>query len=154
MPFSLVLPDGYEYVLLTGVASTFLTLWQGTLVGIQRRKAGINYPQLYAEKAEMTTNKEAMTFNNLQRAHQNTLESYSQTMLSLLIAGTRYPRFAATIGGIYIFGRILFTRGYRQGPDKRNIQGGFLAPLCNFTLILTAARTVIGLVRENGGFKL
>jgi len=152
MVITLVLPDRFEYVAVAGLASVFLTLWQGNLVYKQRKVAGIRYPQMYAEKEEMTSNSEAYVFNNLQRAHQNTLESYPQFLFCMLATGLKYPTYAATAGGVWVLGRILFTLGYRIDPEKRLTRGGFLVLVGATANNLGATWTVFEIVRERLGF--
>jgi hypothetical protein len=44
----------------------------------------VKYPNMYANKAE---NKDADAFNNVQRAHQNTLENIPHFLMFLLLGG-------------------------------------------------------------------
>jgi len=133
MTLTLVLPENYEFVALAGVASAFLTFWQGSQVGRARRKAGVKYPQMYAEKAEMAASKDAVVFNNLQRAHQNTLEIYPQFLMTLFLTGLKYPTLAAAAGASWVVGRVFFTFNYRQAAEKRNKGLGFFAPFSGYS---------------------
>jgi len=142
MSLTLVLPERYQYVALAGAATVFLTTWQTILVGGARRKAGIKYPQTSAEKAEMEANKDALTFNNIQRAHQNTLEQYPQLLLSMFITGLKYPTFAAATGAAWIIGRVFYTLNYRKSADKRYSALGRLALWPSLILHLSSAWTV------------
>jgi len=144
MSLPIVLPARYAFVTLVGVASSFLTTWQGGMVGRQRKMAGIKYPQVYAEKAEVEANKEAAIFNNLQRAHQHTMETYPQFMICMFVTGLKYPLFAASLGGAWFFGRIAFTNNYRGGADQRNKGIGGLSLLSLYTIMFGAAWTVLG----------
>lgn len=54
----------------------------------------------------------AEQFNCAQRAHTNFLENASQTMLFTLVAGLKYPEYAAGIGALWVFFRALFLYGY------------------------------------------
>lgn len=70
-PLSITVPAGYGYVALAATSALWVTVWQGGyLVGQARKRSGIKYPQMYAEKAEAAANKEAHRFNCTQRAHQ------------------------------------------------------------------------------------
>lgn len=49
------------------LSSAFLVAGQITIVGLRRKAAGIKYPQLYAEKAEVDKSIHALRFNCAQR---------------------------------------------------------------------------------------
>ncbi|KAI9454166.1 hypothetical protein BJY52DRAFT_1123030, partial [Lactarius psammicola] len=92
---------------------------QTSVVIRARDKAGIRYPQLYAEKAEQEASKDAKIFNCAQRAHQNTLENVPGIVLSTLISAIHYPTYAAIGCGIWSFSRVFFTLGYSTGEPRR-----------------------------------
>ena len=83
-----------------------------------RKKYGVKYPNLYAPPGHK--NEEA--FNCAQRAHQNTVEGMAMFLVELVIVGLFYPLFAASCGGLWSVGRILYGYGYaKNGPDGRLI---------------------------------
>jgi glutathione S-transferase len=93
---------------------------QYLVVGVMqaRKKYGIKYPNLYAPPGHK--NEEA--FNCAQRAHQNTVESMPLFLVELVLVGLFYPLFAASCGGLWSVGRILYGYGYKtKGPDGRLI---------------------------------
>ena len=93
---------------------------QYLVVGVMqaRKKYGIKYPNLYAPPGHK--NEEA--FNCAQRAHQNTVESMPLFLVELVLVGLFYPLFAASCGGLWSVGRILYGYGYaKNGPDGRLI---------------------------------
>ena len=107
-----VLPYGYGYVVLTAVGSLFVNMWMAFNVGKARKQYSIKYPTMYSPDNDK--------FNCIQRAHQNTLESYPQFLLLLMIGGLQYPRFAAGAGVVALLGRIAYAKGYYTGdPEKR-----------------------------------
>lgn len=109
--FAESLPEGYGYVVLTGVASNFVNMWMAINVGRARKKYEVKYPIMYSDNEK---------FNCIQRAHQNTLENYPQFLLLLFVGGLQYPKISAGAGLLYLLGRIAFARGYYTGePDKR-----------------------------------
>ncbi|KIP06175.1 hypothetical protein PHLGIDRAFT_36079 [Phlebiopsis gigantea 11061_1 CR5-6] len=121
---SIVLPAEYGYTAAAVVSTFWVTLFQSLRVGRARKAAKIDYPQLYAEKAEAAASKEAHVFNCAQRAHQNTLEWLPQVIASTLIVGVKYPRFAAAVCATWSVARVLYTIGYTSGnPKKRNLLG-------------------------------
>jgi hypothetical protein len=56
----------------------------------------MQYPQMYATSTDCNGNtKDITTYNCIQRAHQNSLELYSQFVAMLLLAGIFRPVAAA-----------------------------------------------------------
>ncbi|KAF8507645.1 membrane-associated proteins in eicosanoid and glutathione metabolism [Hysterangium stoloniferum] len=123
MPLDLTVDERYAWVILAGVSTGGLTLWQVFNVSRHRAGAKIVYPQLYAEKAEAAASVEAHRFNCAQRAHQNTLENLPQTLFCLTFAGLKYPIAAASLGGLWVAGRVLYTLGYSTGDPKKRLRG-------------------------------
>ncbi|EGO29224.1 hypothetical protein SERLADRAFT_365244 [Serpula lacrymans var. lacrymans S7.9] len=146
---SIALPQGFGHVTTAIVSSTWLLVWQTILVGRFRRRAGIDYPQLYAETAEMKASKDATLFNCAQRAHANTLETLPVVLLSTLVASLKNPYYASYACGLWVFARILYTLGYTTGdPAKRNTRGGGLGSLAMLGLLVGATYTTFDLVRS------
>ncbi|KAF8578438.1 membrane-associated proteins in eicosanoid and glutathione metabolism [Ramaria rubella] len=145
MALVLALPEHYGWVLLAGVSTGWLTLWQSHLVGRHRRAAGISYPQAYAEKAEVKASKEALKFNCAQRAHQNTLETLPITLFFLLFSGLTYPTVAAILGALWVLGRVVYTIGYVTGDPAKRTYGffNFIGPL---GLLFIASWSVVKLL--------
>ena len=115
---SIDVPADYKWVLLALVGVFFAN--QYLVVGVMqaRKKYGIKYPNLYAPPGHK--NEEA--FNCAQRAHQNTVESMPLFLVELVLVGLFYPLFAASCGGLWSVGRILYGYGYKtKGPDGRLI---------------------------------
>ncbi|KAF9566117.1 hypothetical protein CPC08DRAFT_704196 [Agrocybe pediades] len=115
------LPAGFEYVGGGLLLTAFLILGQSFLVSKYRKRAGIPYPQLYAEKSEAEASKDAYLFNCAQRAHQNTLENINTVYLVTILSGIRYPIYAATSCVLWTLSRISYTRGYVQGDPKKRV---------------------------------
>ena len=93
---------------------------QYLVIGVMkaRKQYGIRYPALYAPPGHK--NEEA--FNCAQRAHQNTVEGMAMFLVELVIVGLFYPLFAASCGGLWSVGRILYGHGYaKNGPEGRLI---------------------------------
>ncbi len=65
-------------------------------------------------------------FNNVQRGHQNALETYTAYLAMSVIGGLKHP-IPVAIGGVFwIVGRVLFMEGYKAGPNNRYGKGGGL----------------------------
>jgi len=87
-----------------------------------RKEYKVEYPDLYAVKAE---NKYAKEFNCYQRAHQNTLEQQPIFIPLALIAAQRYPLIAAISGFIFVLSRFFFASGYYTFDPAKRYRGGF-----------------------------
>ncbi|KAF9448196.1 hypothetical protein P691DRAFT_669995, partial [Macrolepiota fuliginosa MF-IS2] len=109
----------YKYVIASLIPVAWLLLGQSLVVGRFRKRAGIAYPQLYAEKAEALASKDAHRFNCAQRAHQNTLELAPVIFITTLVSGINHPRSAAGACLLWVASRIAYTRGYVTGDPSR-----------------------------------
>jgi len=119
MSFTVTLPNNYEYVGAALVSTVWLLIAQGVIVSRYRKRAGIKYPQMYAEKAEAEASKDALKFNCAQRAHQNTLENIPLVLVSTIITGLQFPVYAAAGCAVWTLSRISYTRGYITGDPKK-----------------------------------
>ncbi|KAK0220399.1 hypothetical protein IW262DRAFT_1384307 [Armillaria fumosa] len=120
MPATITVPEGWAWVGAALLSTQLLLVGQTAIVGRRRGAAGIKYPQLYAEKAQEEASKEAKIFNCAQRAHQNTLENIPVMYTSTFLTAVYYPTIAAAALGIWVLGRIFYTRGYITG-DPANV---------------------------------
>ncbi|KAF8641250.1 hypothetical protein AX17_000884 [Amanita inopinata Kibby_2008] len=139
---TVIIPEGYQYVGAALLSTTWLLFYQVRIVSKLRRSSGIQYPQLYAEKAEAEASTEVMKFNCAQRAHQGTLENIPIIFTTTLIAGLKAPIFAASACVLWTLGRVTFTRGYVTGDPKK--RGTTLYKLSYFGLaglLLTSTYT-------------
>ncbi|KAG2052070.1 membrane-associated proteins in eicosanoid and glutathione metabolism [Suillus hirtellus] len=140
---TLVLPDGYQYIAASLLSAAWVIVWQIVRIGSARKAAGIPYPQLYAENAQLKENPAAVRYNCVQRCHQNTLEIIPLILISTLITGLKYPHFAAATSFFWVLTRIVYTIGYSTGvPEKRKAgnAGSFTAL---FGLLATATVTIV-----------
>ncbi|CAE6531317.1 unnamed protein product [Rhizoctonia solani] len=139
MPTTITLPDNYGYVALAAISTGFLTAFQTILVSKARKRSGVEYPRLYAEKEEQAKSIEALKFNCAQRAHQNTLEWLPHVLFFTTFLGLRRPVLAASLGALWSTSRVLYTIGYVSGdPKKRNTRGGVFGSVAYMGLLLSA----------------
>ncbi|CAE6443266.1 unnamed protein product [Rhizoctonia solani] len=139
MSTTITIPENYGYVALAAISTGFLTAFQTALVAKARKKSGIQYPRLYAEKEEQDKSIEALKFNCAQRAHQNTLEWLPHVLFFTTFLGLRRPVLAASLGGLWSASRVLYTIGYTTGdPKKRNTRGGIFGSVAYMGLLLGA----------------
>ncbi|EIN14017.1 membrane-associated proteins in eicosanoid and glutathione metabolism [Punctularia strigosozonata HHB-11173 SS5] len=144
MSNAIVLPEKFSYVAAAGLSTVYLCVWQTFRVGRARKASGIQYPQVYAEKAEAQASKAAQVFNCTQRAHQNTLEALPLALTMTLITGLKYPEVASGLCATWVFGRIFYTINYSKGDASK--RGSGLAALGSVSLLglLVASTWTVG----------
>ncbi|KAG6805879.1 hypothetical protein H0H92_013632 [Tricholoma furcatifolium] len=118
MSTTFTVPEGFHLVGASLLAPVFVLVGQSAIVGKWRKRSGIAYPQLYAEKAEAAASQDAFKFNCAQRAHQNTLENLPVIYTTTILTGLKYPCFAAAACFVWSVSRIFYTRGYLSEPKK------------------------------------
>ncbi|KIM49638.1 hypothetical protein M413DRAFT_113166 [Hebeloma cylindrosporum] len=145
MSSTITLPDGFQYVGASLLSTVFVLLGQNVLVGRYRKRAGVQYPQMYAEKAQMDASKDAHLFNCAQRAHQNTLENIPILYTLTLLSGVKYPIFAACATAAWSVSRISYTRGYITGDPKKRVTPLYmLGAISSIGLLATSTYIVSG----------
>ncbi|KAF8208383.1 hypothetical protein K438DRAFT_1813910 [Mycena galopus ATCC 62051] len=147
---TITVPQGTSYVAASMLSTVFLLTWQTIKVSGHRKRAGVEYPRLYAEQAEIAASSDAMKFNCVQRAHANTLENIPQIYLMTTLIAVKAPVVAASALGLWVFSRVAYTNGYSSGiPANRN---GFLTRItympAMLTLLLGSVYSVYTLVAE------
>ncbi|KAJ3331240.1 Microsomal glutathione S-transferase 3 [Blyttiomyces sp. JEL0837] len=143
MTITLTIPGEYGYVIATAAFSTLYVTYLGVNVGSYRRKAGINYPHMYASKEECEKDRNALLFNCAQRVHGNTLEWYPTFLTLLFTGGIQHPVVASIAGLAWIVGRHFYAKGYCTGdPKKRNGSGTGLGYLGIFTLLGLSVKAI------------
>lgn len=110
---ALQIPPGYDLVLLSSGISLALSSSLGFLIwGLYRKRAGIQYPFLYATEAQCRKNPAAFTFNCAQRCHANYVENLLPMVGSMLIAGLENPRQVSALGIVWIVARGVYSWAY------------------------------------------
>ncbi|TFK77302.1 membrane-associated proteins in eicosanoid and glutathione metabolism [Pluteus cervinus] len=147
---TITIPTGFGYVGAALLGNIFLLLGQTLMVGRFRDRAGIKYPQLYAEKAEAEQSKDAFLFNCAQRAHQNTLESLPIVLILTLLGGLQYPVVVAAASGAWTISRISYSRGYVTGDPIQRTRGlSKLAYVGQLALLGSSVLTVVNLIQAD-----
>jgi len=144
---TLNLPAGFSWVAASLFSIIPVLQYQTSLVVRARKRAGVHYPQMYAEKVEQEASMDARIFNCTQRAHQNTLENVPTIVLGTLISAIHYPIYAAVGCGIWSFSRIVFTRGYSSGDPRKRRNGSFGSIAAQSLMALLAGKVVFDLIR-------
>ncbi|KAH9065646.1 hypothetical protein EDB87DRAFT_864148 [Lactarius vividus] len=159
----------FHWVVASIFSIVLVVQWQMTLVVQAREKAGIQYPRLYAEKAEQEASLDAMIFNCVQSetwppffvvnhsddsdwtgAHQNTLENVPPMVLSTLVSAIHYPKLAAIGCGIWSFSRVFYTMGYSTGEPNERYPGFISSIYVQLLMSVLAGVVVFDLIRVGG----
>ncbi|KAJ3046037.1 Microsomal glutathione S-transferase 3 [Rhizophlyctis rosea] len=145
MVLTYTLTADHGYVLITAVSAVLITEFLGGAAGGQRKKAGVPYPYLYADKAEAEKDRKKMIYNCYQRAHQNTLEKLPLFYVLLTGASIEHPQLAALAGGVWVVSRLAYAKGYHTGePGKR--QYGAFGYFGLFALLGATLKTAYNLI--------
>merc|ERR1712151_701190 len=107
-------------------------------------KYGVEYPNLYAPHGH----KDADKFNCVQRAHQNTLESWSMVMVTMFATALVYPTGSAVSGLFWVLGRFVYGFGYALGNPNFRMPGGILSHVGDFPLMIMAMRIAYSAVKN------
>jgi len=146
MVFTLTLPTEFPYVLAVATSAFFVNSYHAILTGGARRKSGLKYPISYATEEQAAKDPAAATFNCAQRAHSNFTENLTPLVGEMLIAGLQFPVISASIGGAWVFARIMYARGYvKNGPQGR-MRWSTLHFVSDLALKLLAAYTSVTFV--------
>ncbi|OJJ01449.1 hypothetical protein ASPVEDRAFT_634305 [Aspergillus versicolor CBS 583.65] len=142
------IPANYGYSIAVALgAIPVLGFLHGVVVGSFRKAAGVPYPHTYATVEQCKSNPKAYKFNCAQRAHANFLENAPQTMLSILVAGVKYPELAAGLGAAWAVFRVLFLHGYVY-TDKAQGAGRYNGGLFWFMQAGLWGLSVFGVARD------
>ncbi|KAL3881546.1 hypothetical protein ACJMK2_027975 [Sinanodonta woodiana] len=87
-------------------------------------------------------------FNCIQRAHQNTLESYPMFLVLMIFGGILYPKLSALCGLIWIAARVTYAFGYYTGDPERRKWGafGYIGLLILLVINIIFALKLLGLI--------
>ena len=110
-----------------------------------RKKYSILYPALYAPAGHKFEEK----FNCIQRAHQNTLESYSLVMLQMCLCGLVYPITSAAFGAVWCVGKVIYGYGYSTGGPSGRQLGGIISHLGDIPLVVTTLKIAYDMITES-----
>jgi glutathione S-transferase len=83
----------------------------------------VPYPNAYATANEAAASEAKYLFNCAQRGHANFLENQTSFLISLFVAGLRYPVPAAALGLLWSASRVAYAVGYTSGGSKKGAGG-------------------------------
>ena len=117
-----------QYVNVVAMLAILQFLIFGALVGQARGKYGIKAPAISGSEP----------FERIYRVQMNTLELLVAFIPALYVAATYWPAvYIASIGAIYVVGRIVYWRAYVSDPSKRGL-GFALSFFPVFALVFAA----------------
>merc|ERR1711953_919465 len=105
--------SGYVFLVVAGTA--ILNMYQMLKGGGARKKYGVQYPAMYSDKQP--------EFNCYQRAHQNLIEHLPLFLVLEILAGIKFPKYAAMAGAAWLVGRFIYAQGYYTGNPKGRLPG-------------------------------
>lgn len=112
-----LLPPDYGYVIASLGLTAALLQFLAIRVALARREYGVDYPTMYAGTPEKRT------FDCVQRAHQNTLETSGAQSLMIALLGLSHPIPAAAVQTAWVAGRLAYALGYSTGDPKARLPG-------------------------------
>uniref|UniRef100_G3NWK3 Glutathione S-transferase 3, mitochondrial n=1 Tax=Gasterosteus aculeatus TaxID=69293 RepID=G3NWK3_GASAC len=112
-----VLPANFGFAIFTYLYSWIMLGYLAVKVGAARKNYNVKYPTMYSDKDQV--------FNCIQRAHQNTLEVYSQWLVFQTIAALVYPLSASVLGAIWVTSRFSYAWGYYTGDPAMRMNGAY-----------------------------
>lgn len=122
---SSLLPPQYGFVLASLASTAALLQWLAIRVALARREYGVDYPKMYADDGT----EQGKTFDCIQRAHQNTLETAPAQMVLISLLGVAHPVPAAAAQAAWVAGRVVYALGYSTGDPKARLPGVAVAGL-------------------------
>merc|ERR1712187_107136 len=141
---TIAFPEGYALCFVPLALSWFMNFFLTWEVIRARKKYDVKYPHLYAPHGHK--NKEQ--FDCVQRAHQNTLESWSMVMVTMFATALVYPVASATAGFLWVLGRFVYGFGYALGNPNFRMPGGILSHVGDFPLMIMAMRIAYNVVLD------
>jgi len=128
----------FGYVILSIAVSWLMNFFLVLNVVKARKKYKVSYPALYATKDHKLSAGDMNTFNCIQRAHQNTLESWAPMTILCVINGFYTPVYSSLFMITYSIGRVVYGTGYgSSGPDGRKF-GGMITHLGDMPQLILA----------------
>lgn len=91
------------------IVSSFTLVALGFRVGKARKDFNVPLPQMYAEPSR---GPEGEKFNNVQRGHQQALETFPTFLALSFASGQRFPLTTAFLGVLYAVTRVAWANAY------------------------------------------
>ncbi len=115
-----------EWIVLITLLVAAEYFYLAIMVGKSRGETGVHAPACLGDER----------FERIFRVQQNTLEQLIIFFPALWVFGYYVsPTIGAGLGALFLFGRILYARGYVQHPDKR-APGFIIGSLATLALII------------------
>ena len=111
------LPKDFSYVIFCIVYTIITNIYLAIKVGKARKQYGVKYPAMYSDSSNL--------FNCIQRAHQNTLEQIPLFLVTLILVGLAFPKYAAACGAIFVTSKFSYAWGYYTGDPAKRLNGEY-----------------------------
>jgi glutathione S-transferase len=92
---------------------------------------------------EAAKERAAYLFNCTQRSHGNFVENHTVAVVSMLVAGLKFPLASATLGALWCIARVIYALGYvrEDGVEGSGRYWGIWFAWCQIALMGMAAWT-------------
>lgn len=119
--------QAYPWTMLVLLLISLLQLWLMARVGVWRGRSGIQAPAMTGDPA----------LERAIRVHGNTVEQLAMFLPALVVSAAYSGDLcSASIGALWLLGRVMYALGYQQAAGKRSM--GFLVTFLALLAALAA----------------
>ncbi len=125
---ALEIPENLGIAGFSVISVCFTMLYLGGKVGAARKKAGVEYPTMYADEkvSDEKTRKLNHWFNCVQRGHQNAVEGVSMQLAFSALGAFKHPLLVAAGNLLWVVGRVSYQHGYASKGPKGRMAGALI----------------------------
>jgi glutathione S-transferase len=122
-----------QYVELVAILAVLQFTTFGFLTGGERRKSGLKAPAMTGD----------IGFERMYRVQMNTLELLIGFLPALFLAAKYWsPVWVASLGAVYLIGRLIYWRAYVSNPSNRTL--GFALSI--FPVLILSVLALVGII--------
>ncbi|KAJ2796388.1 hypothetical protein H4S07_006235 [Coemansia furcata] len=136
---AIVIGANFGYCVLAAVGISAQCFLAGISVTIARKKYKVQYPDNGGGRfSDKLSDKDWVEFNNIKRVSDNYSENVGMVLSMLFCAGLFQPLLAASFGGLFILGKVIYGLGYTAWGPKGRMYGAPISALSFFALVFIA----------------